>query len=281
MNSASFEAWLLAPQRNPLVMGILNVTPDSFSDGGKFLSADAAAEHARSMIQQGADVLDLGAESTRAGSTPVHADEQIARLGPIVRAIRRHSDILLSIDTTSSQVARAMLDAGADVINDISAGRFDPQMLALAARRNVPIALMHMLGEPGTMQQNPVYGDVVSEVMQFLGQRRDAALAAGVSRHHILLDVGIGIGFGKTVQHNLALLRHLGEFRVLGCPILLGTSRKTFIGEITGVATPAGRVAGSCATIAWGITNGADLVRVHDVAETVQTVRMIRAIANG
>lgn len=257
-------------------MGILNITPDSFSDGGKYLSPADAVEHALAMIDQGADMLDLGAESTRPGAVRVPADDQMSRLLPVIQAIRGHSDILLSVDTTDSQVAAAAVSAGAGLINDVSAGRFDPQMLPVTARLGVPIVLMHMLGEPGTMQQNPVYTDVVREVTEHLAERKAAALAGGVAPHRILVDPGIG--FGKTVQHNLALLKSLSALRTLDCPILLGTSRKRFIGAVTGVDDPAGRVIGSCATIAWGITNAAEVLRVHDVAETVQTMRMIRAI---
>ena len=277
MNAAAFESWLLSPARSALVMGILNVTPDSFSDGGKYLSAAAAVEHALKMIAQGADILDLGAESTRPGAPRVPPAAQLTRLLPVIEGIRVHSDILLSVDTTDSKVASAAVSAGAGLINDVSAGRFDRQMLSVAADLKVPIALMHMLGEPGTMQANPVYADVVAQVRQFLIERKSAALAAGVAPHRILLDPGIG--FGKTVQHNLALLKSLGSLRALQCPILLGTSRKRFIGTVTGVENPADRVIGSCATIAWGATNGAEVLRVHDVAETVQTIRMIHAIA--
>ena len=277
MNAAAFESWLLCPDRPPLVMGILNVTPDSFSDGGKYLWAADAVEHACEMIAQGADMLDLGAESTRPGADRVAAAAQLTRLLPVIEGIRSHSDILLSVDTTDSQVAAAAVSGGAGMINDVSAGRFDRQMLSVAADLKVPIVLMHMLGEPGTMQANPVYADVVAEVRQFLGERKSAALSAGVAVHRILLDAGIG--FGKTVQHNLALLKSLGCLRALECPIVLGTSRKRFIGAVTGVENPADRVIGSCATIAWGATNGAEVLRVHDVAATVQTIRMIRAIA--
>lgn len=276
MNAAAFESWLLSPARAPLVMGILNVTPDSFSDGGRYLSAAAAVEHAREMIAQGADMLDLGAESTRPGADPVPVGEQLKRLLPVIEGLRAFSDILISVDTTDSQVATAAVSAGAGMINDVSAGRFDGRMLAAAAELKVPIALMHMLGEPRTMQQNPVYADVVAEVKQHLAERKAAALAAGVAAHRILVDPGIG--FGKTVQHNLALLKSLGSLRTLECPILLGTSRKRFIGAVTGVENPADRVIGSCASVAWGITNGAEVLRVHDVAETVQTRRMVTAI---
>ena len=278
MNAAAFESWLrsAAPARAALVMGILNITPDSFSDGGRYLSPADAVGHARAMIDQGADILDLGAESTRPGASRVSAGDQMSRLLPVIQAIRGGSDLLLSVDTTDSEVAAAAVAGGAGMINDVSAGRFDLEMLPVAGRLGVPVVLMHMLGEPGTMQQNPVYTDVVREVKDHLAQRKAAALAAGVATHHILVDPGIG--FGKTVQHNLAILKSLSALRALDCPILLGTSRKRFIGAVTGVDDPAGRVVGSCATIAWGATNGADVFRVHDVAETVQTIRMIRAI---
>lgn len=275
MSPADFEEWLKRTRRPPLVMGILNVTPDSFSDGGAFLSPDSAIRHGREMLEDGAAIIDIGGESTRPGAPSIEVSEQIRRTCPVIEHLARHG-ALVSIDTTSVTVARAAIAAGAAIINDISAGRADPGMLAFAADSAVPIILMHMLGTPQTMQTDPVYRDVVAEVRQFLADRSQAALEAGVKRHRILLDVGIG--FGKTVAHNLALLQHHQEFATLGYPMLLGTSRKSFIGAITQRPVPAQRVFGTAATIAWGVTNGADLVRVHDVREMREVVDMVEAI---
>ena len=276
MNALELKIWLGDRQARPLVMGILNVTPDSFSDGGEFMSMDDAIRQARQMIEQGADLLDIGGESTRPGADRVAADAQIARVVAVIREIRRVSQVVISIDTTLSAVAEAACDAGAGLINDISAGREDAGMLGLAARRNVPIVLMHMLGVPGTMQQDPIYQDVTGEVCRFLRDRAAAALAAGVPADHILIDPGIG--FGKNMEHNLQLLHDLPQIGSLGYKVVLGTSRKRFIGTITGVEKPQDRVFGSTATVAWGVTNQVAVVRVHDVGPTVQTIKMLRAI---
>lgn len=257
-------------------MGILNVTPDSFSDGGLFAAVESAEQHARRMIGEGADLIDVGGESTRPGSSPVDEAEQIRRVAPVIRAIRQASPVAISIDTTRSAVADAALDAGATLINDISAGRDDPRMLSLAAARGTPIALMHMQGTPATMQADPRYQDVTAEVKAFLVERDAAARSAGVKAHRILLDPGIG--FGKTYEHNLTLLRRLSDFIDLGRPLLVGASRKGFIGQATGATEVTQRVHGTAATIAWSLANGAAMVRVHDVGPMVQVVRMMRAI---
>lgn len=254
------------PQR-PLLMGILNVTPDSFSDGGKFDAVDAAVAHARTMVEQGADLIDVGGESTRPGAKRVSVDQQIARVAPVIDAL---SEALgdrasISIDTTRAAVAAAALDAGAVVLNDVSAGTEDPDMLALAAERGVPIVLMHMRGEPGTMQDGPRYGDVVTEVETYLLKRAAAAEAAGVARDHIVIDPGIG--FGKTTAHNHALLAALPRFVATGYPILLGASRKRFLGPDL---PPADRVYGTCVTTAMATRAGVAIVRVHDVAANRQ-----------
>jgi dihydropteroate synthase len=276
MNRTAFHAWLDDTHRPPLVMGILNVTPDSFSDGGKYADHETACAHAREMVAQGADLIDIGGESTRPGALPVPADEQIRRVVPVIAALRREMDVLISIDTTRAAVAEAATDAGADILNDVTAARDDPEMLPLAARRGLPIILMHMQGEPGTMQQAPSYADVVAEVKQFLAQRLAAAVQAGLDRALVLLDPGIG--FGKTVEHNLLLLRHMDILASLGPPLVIGTSRKRFIGAITGEDQPSGRLMGTAATVAWSVLKGAGIVRVHDVGPIVQVVRMIRAI---
>ncbi len=260
-------------------MGVVNITPDSFSDGGKFLDPQVASDHALQLAEQGADILDIGGESTRPGSLGVSAEEQIQRIVPVIERIRCHSDICISVDTTKSEVAAATLDAGANLINDISAGRDDPAILPLVAARQVPIVLMHMQGTPRTMQENPHYDDVVAEVGQFLRDRTREAMDAGIERRRILIDPGIG--FGKTTAHNLALLRHLRSLTDIGLPILVGTSRKRFIGEITHQPDPTQRAWGTAATIAWSIANGAEIVRVHDVPEMRQVMEMTEAILNG
>jgi len=257
-------------------MGILNVTPDSFSDGGRFQDPQVAVEHAHAMVQAGADWIDIGGESTRPGSQPTPADEQLRRVLPVIRAVRTALSALVSIDTTQGAVAEAALDAGADLVNDVSAGRDDPAMLPLVARRRAAIILLHMQGAPATMQINPTYGDVAAEVAHFLLQRRDAAVASGVDSRRILLDPGLG--FGKTLSHNLQLLNQTAALAALGHPLVIGPSRKGFVGEVTGQATPDQRVFGTAAAVAWAVANGAAVVRVHDVGPIAQILRMIRAI---
>lgn len=260
-------------------MGVLNVTPDSFSEGGRFYDPMAAVEHGQAMAAQGAAVIDVGGESTRPGSDPVPAEEQVRRVVPVIRMLRDQVPTVLSIDTSRAAVAEAALDAGAHVVNDIFAGRDDPDMLPLIARRGVPIVLMHMQGRPATMQVNPTYTDVTAEVTDFLRERIAAAESAGVDPGNVLIDPGIG--FGKTAQHNLELLRRLRALKTLGRPLLVGTSRKAFVGRITGEDAASGRHFGTAASVAWSVANGADLVRVHDVGPMSQVVRMIEAIQTG
>ena len=278
MSPAEFVTWLADPLRPPLVMGVLNVTPDSFSDGDRWMEPTAAVAHAPSMVEAGADLIDIGGESTRPGSQRVEAAEQIRRVSPVVETLTREigQRCVLSIDTTRAAVARAALDAGAHMINDISAAADDPAMLPLAADRRVPIVLMHMQGQPATMQANPTYKDVVQEVKAFLLRRVELAIEAGVARQRILLDPGIG--FGKTAAHNFELLRNLKALADLGYPLVLGTSRKGFIGRISGEAEPAARLFGTAATVAWCVANGAGIVRVHDVEPMAKVVKMVRAI---
>lgn len=278
MYLADFKRWLARPDRGPLVMGVLNVTPDSFSDGGHFADTTAAVEHARAMVESGADLIDVGGESTRPGSKPVPAGEQIARVVPVIRAISALAlPVILSIDTTRAAVAEAALDAGAHGVNDVSAGRDDPALLPLVAARNAPVILMHMQGAPATMQQAPRYADVTTEVIAFLKQRVAAAVSAGVDVGNVLVDPGIG--FGKTLEHNLELLRRLGELaEALARPVVVGTSRKAFIGRVTGEDAPSRRLFGTAATVAWAVANGAGVVRVHDVKPMVQVAKMIEAI---
>jgi dihydropteroate synthase len=290
MAPADFEAWLRDERRATLVMGVLNVTPDSFSDGGQFIDPGAAVARAEQMAAEGAQLIDVGGESTRPGSLPVEPAEQIRRVVPVLRAAcARLPGVTFSVDTTRSDVAAAALDAGARVVNDVSAGRDDPALLPLAARRGCPLVLMHMQGTPQTMQLNPVYSDVTREVADFLRGRLAAATDAGVDPRNVLLDPGIG--FGKTVGHNLELLRRLAELASLGRPLVVGTSRKGFIGKVLGErASPAGgppaadspaRLFGTAATVAWAAANGAGVVRVHEVGPMGQVVRMVRSIVGG
>jgi len=260
----------------PLIMGILNVTPDSFSDGGKFSGVPAAVQQAGRMQSEGADIIDIGGESTRPGSDPVPAEEQIQRVIPVIAAIRRQINIVISIDTTSAEVAKAALAAGADMINDVSAGRDDAAILALAAETGVPIILMHSRGASKTMQDNPYYDDVVQDVMAELDERISAALAAGIKTENIVIDPGIG--FGKRKQDNLDLLAHLDRLVASGFPVLLGTSRKRFMGGICAVAEPSELVTATAVTTALGVMAGVRLFRVHDVRENRQAADVAWAI---
>ncbi len=261
-------------------MGVLNVAPDSFSDGGMHADPESALRAGLAMLESGADWIDIGGESTRPGALPVSADEQIRRTEPVVAALAKSSGgAVISIDTSLAAVAKAALDAGAGVLNDITAGTGDAGMFALAARSAAPMILMHMLGTPRTMQIDPRYSDVVAEVMGYLRARAKAAVDAGVASSRLLIDPGIG--FGKTVEHNLELLRRLPGLVAGGWPVVIGTSRKSFIRPITGEIEPRDRVMGTAASVAWSIANGAAVVRVHDVEPMVRVVRMVRAIQSG
>lgn len=261
--------------RKTLVMGILNVTPDSFSDGGRFAEYDRAVARAFELISRGADILDVGGESTRPGSDPVPLEAELDRVIPVIRAVREKSAIPISIDTNKAEVAIRALDAGADIINDVSSLRFDPRMAESAARSGVPVVLMHMLGTPRTMQQNPVYSDLIGEITAFFEERIRFAVESGIEREQIVIDPGIG--FGKTVEHNLAILGRLDSFSRLDRPILLGASRKRFIGTL--LDRPEGeRELGTAVANAFGIAAGAHIVRVHDVAFHREAVTMADAI---
>ena len=259
-----------------LIMGILNVTPDSFSDGDCFSTLDKALDQARKMFTEGADIIDIGGESTRPGAQKITVEEELERVLPVIKALRREfPDLPLSIDTYKSQVAAAALAAGADLINDISAFNFDPEMAKIAAETGAYCSLMHIQGTPDAMQKEPIYEDLFAEISAYFEKSIANALAAGVDRKKIILDPGIG--FGKTLEHNLLLLKHLAEFTGFGLPLLLGTSRKSFINKLTG-ATVDMRLPASLATAAQGLTNGANIVRVHDVAATKQALTVIDAI---
>lgn len=258
-----------------VVMGILNVTPDSFSDGGRFATLDAAVARGMDLVEAGAGVIDVGGESTRPGSEPVAADEQIRRVVPVIERLARATDAPISIDTTSAEVGAAALDAGAQIVNDISAFRFDPAMIPLLAARGVPCVAMHTLAAPATMQEDPDYTDVVREVRDHLVGRVEACVAAGVRRHQVAIDPGIG--FGKRLAHNLALLRAIPELAALGQPLLIGTSRKRFLGEITGRGVDE-RLMATAGSVAAAIGLGAHIVRVHDVAGLRDAVLVAEAM---
>jgi dihydropteroate synthase len=260
-------------------MAVTNVTPDSFSDGGRHLDADAALAHSRRLLAEGADILDVGGESTRPGAAPVDKAEEIARVVPLIRAIRAESDVAISIDTMKPAVARAAVEAGATIWNDVTALRHAPESLVMAAELGCEVVLMHMQGEPRTMQAEPRYDDVVAEVADFLAERAAAAMAAGVAREKIWLDPGLGFGKHMT-RHNLPLLAHLDRIVALGFPVLLGASRKSFISALdAGGRSPDQRLGGSIAAALAGAAAGVAAVRVHDVRETVQALRVWQAIA--
>ncbi|MGR8932010.1 MAG: dihydropteroate synthase [Gammaproteobacteria bacterium] len=261
----------------PRIMGILNVTPDSFSDGGRFSEVDAALRQANSMIAEGADLLDVGGESTRPGSERVSANEQIRRVVPVIEAIHeRFPSVAISIDTTLSQVAEAALKAGAGIVNDISGGLGDSNMLGVVADAEAPIVLMHMQGTPKTMQDNPYYHDVLAEVTAALQQCIDKALAAGIKPENLAIDPGIG--FGKRKQDNIDLLAHLHRFVAMGFPVLLGTSRKRFMGSICNVTEPCELVTATAVTTALGVMAGVQMFRVHDVKANRQAADVAWAI---
>lgn len=269
---------LADPAQIPLVVGVLNVTPDSFSDGGRYTGLVNAIAHARLMLHEGASIIDIGGESTRPGALPVPDTEQLARVLPVIGALRRElptSGFAISVDTRSASVAAAALDAGADIVNDVSAAS-DPRMLDIVAAGRAGIVLMHMQGSPETMQLAPSYQDVTAEVTDFLLARADAALRAGIPRERILLDPGIG--FGKTRRHNLSLLRELPRFVGLGFPVLLGTSRKRFMGAICRETTPQELIGATCATTALGTAAGVRAFRVHDVKPNRQALEVAWAI---
>jgi dihydropteroate synthase len=257
----------------PRLMGVVNVTPDSFSDGGEFLDSSAAIAHGRALIAEGAEILDVGGESTRPGAAAVGADEEIARVLPVIESLAGEG-VPISIDTSKARVAAAALAAGAEIVNDVTA-LSDSEMAGLCADRDCRLVIMHMQGTPRTMQQSPAYGDVVADVKAFLADRIDRAASAGVAEERIWIDPGIG--FGKTVEHNIELVRRLGELRELDRPIVLGTSRKSFIGKITGREV-GDRLGGTIASNVLGLRAGADVLRVHDVAAVRDAITVTLAI---
>ena len=262
----------------PCIMGVVNVTPDSFSDGGRYLAAAAALDQALALVREGAAIVDIGGESTRPGSDPVRQDEELRRVMPVVEALAERVGVPISVDTTKAEVARRALAAGAAVVNDVTALRGDPGMADVVAEAGCPICLMHMQGQPKTMQEEPHYEDVVLEVLEFLESRMAFALSRGVREEQILLDPGLG--FGKTVEHNLTLLRHLDRFVALGRPVVLGASRKRFLGAILG-AEPDQRAIGTVATTVLGAVAGVHIFRVHDVRPNFEALRVALAVREG
>src|SRR4030043_932412 len=260
------------------IMGILNVTPDSFSDGSLYFDKSAAIKRAIQMVEDGADIIDIGGESTRPGSEPVTIEEELMRTIPVIEAISKEAKIPLSIDTYKSEVAKRALDAGASMVNDISGLRFDSKMPEVVYEYKVPVVIMHVKGTPRDMQQNPVYEALIPEIMDYLRNGMMIARREGISEDMIIIDPGIG--FGKTFDHNLGIIKHLREFTFLEKPILIGPSRKAFIGKILGDVPPTERLEGTAAAVAVSIINGANIIRVHDVKEMVKVAKIADAIKN-
>lgn len=274
----TLDSSLFQKQRNiPLVMGIVNVTPDSFSDGGKFAYTSQAIEHALKLIEQGANIIDIGGESTRPGAEEIALEDEIARVLPVIEGVRKASKALISIDTRKPDVAKLAVEAGANIWNDVSALTFASNSIEVAAGLDVPIILMHSQGTPKEMQDNPSYEDVTTQVLRYLSMRIAASIIGGIRRHNLIIDPGIG--FGKTLENNLDLLADLKRFRDFGCPVLLGASRKSFISKIDSAANdPMERIGGSLAAALYGAQNGAAILRVHDVSQTVQALKVNSAI---
>ena len=259
----------------PKLMGVVNVTPDSFSDGGKFFSTQAAVEHGIALAEQGADILDIGGESTKPGSESVGSEEETRRVLPVIKQLREKVKIPLSVDTMKADVAAEALENGADIVNDVSAMSFDNAMSGVVKKYRAGVVLMHMQGTPRTMQMSPEYHDVIGEILSYLEQRANFAVQMGIDREHIAIDPGIG--FGKTIRHNLLILKEIKAFKALGFPVLIGASRKSFIGKITESDTGE-RLSGSLASALWAATHGVDIIRVHDIKETKQALVMTNHI---
>ena len=274
MNRQEFQSWL-KHQSYTLIMGILNMTPDSFSDGGQFKSHNKAIDHALKMVEEGANIIDIGGESTRPGAEAVQLEEELSRTIPIIEAIRLKSDCLISIDTYKSKVAMAALAAGADMVNDISGLTFDPNMASLVAERNVPVIIMHIKGKPGDMQKNPNYENLIKEIKVFFEVQIAIAKKAGIDSGNIILDPGIG--FGKRLEDNFEIIRELGQISTMGYPVLLGPSRKSFIGFTLDLPIEE-RIEGTLASITAGVINGARIVRVHDIRATRRTLTITEKI---
>ena len=276
MTSIDFIDWCINPDRETLVMGILNITPDSFSDGGLYFQREQAVNHAKVILEAGADILDIGGESTRPGAEPINAQDEIERVIPVIQEIRNtYPDCLISIDSYKPEVARKAIMAGANIINDISGLSIDDSMINLISDKKVPVIIMHMNGTPKNMQMDPIYKDLVSDVISFFRNQINKARAGGVRDDQIILDPGIG--FGKTVDHNFSLIQHLGEICDLGYPVLIGPSRKSFIGSTLDLPAEE-RIEGTAASVCAGIMHGARIVRVHDVMEMKRVVAITEKI---
>ena len=277
MNIKNFNDWLLSKKKQSLIMGILNVTPDSFSDGGKYLEKNTAINHALEMIDEGADIIDIGGESTRPFSDPVSLKEEISRVVPVIEGIRKESDVCISIDTTKSQVATAALNSGASVINDVSAMEVDPLMVDVALKFDCPLIIMHMKGTPKNMQDDPKYESLISDIKDYLLDRADFIISKGINPKKIVIDPGIG--FGKTVENNFEIIKNLNHFTTMNFPVLLGASRKSFIGISLNLPEK-DRLEGSLAANIIGLQNGAKIFRVHDVDETNKALIIANKIFN-
>ena len=274
MNDNEFRSWLKSPSRT-LIMGILNLTPDSFSDGGQFNSIQKALDHTMSMIEAGADIIDIGGESTRPGSKPISFVEEIERTIPVIEEIRKISDCTISIDSYKSEVVEAALNVNANIVNDISGLTYDNKMAKLISDKKSPLILMHMKGKPLDMQKNPIYDDLISEICNFFSNQIVFANSVGIDSSKIILDPGIG--FGKRLEDNFEIIRELKQIRAMGFPVLIGPSRKSFIGDTLNLPTD-DRIEGTMATITAGLLNGANIVRVHDIKETLRTVSIAERI---
>lgn len=275
----SFRNFSLDLSRKTHIMGILNVTPDSFTDGGTFFRKDSAIEHALRMVEDGADIIDIGGESTRPGSDPVLYEEETRRTVPVIEELAKRVNVPLSIDTYKADVAKKALDAGASMVNDVSGLKFDPEMAGVVAEYNVPVVIMHIKGTPKNMQVNPEYEALIPEIIDYLRESITLAVDAGIKEDMIIIDPGIG--FGKTFEHNLRILKDLREFTLLEKPLLVGPSRKAFLGKILGNAPTSERLEGTAAAVAISIMNGANILRVHDVKEMVKVARVTDAIKRG
>ena len=274
MNDNEFRSWLKSPSRT-LIMGILNLTPDSFSDGGQFNSIQKALDYTMSMIEAGADIIDIGGESTRPGSKPISFVEEIERTIPVIEEIRKISDCTISIDSYKSEVVEAALNVNANIVNDISGLTYDNKMAKLISDNKAPLILMHMKGKPLDMQKNPIYDDLISEICNFFSNQISFANSVGIDSSKIILDPGIG--FGKRIEDNFEIIRELKQIRAMGFPVLIGPSRKSFIGDTLNLPTD-DRIEGTMATITAGLLNGANIVRVHDINETLRTVSIAERI---
>ena len=277
MNSNQLNDWLSKKQKQSLLMGILNVTPDSFSDGGHYFNKNSAVKHALKMVDEGADIIDIGGESTKPFSDSVSLDEELSRVLPVIEALRRETDVCISIDTTKSEVANQALKVGASIINDVSAMEFDKDMVDIALKFDCPIVLMHMKGLPKNMQENPQYSSLISDIISYLNTRIDFVISKGVDRKKIIIDPGIG--FGKSVENNFEIINNLNQFTKLGYPVLLGASRKSFIG-ITLDVPEDDRIEGSLAANVIGLQKGVSVFRVHDVDQTRKALTIAKKILN-